>query len=265
MRYSWIVSALAAKLCTISPLSANEPVTNPLRTDGFGAQFQTIIYSMIYAELTGSPYLYSPFSSMEHNYDNDPNFLKNLEKLINLIDHYPINEDVNLQNQLTPSQFVNFFESNLEAGINSRALGEVKRLFRSNKERKDYFGDESFSIALHVRRPNAHDSRIEGTDTPDALFVNTIDMLRREYNSKNPVFHLFSQGDEEEFRKVYQGDDIVFHINGSTEESFAMMVFADVLVTSRSSFSYIAGILSNGTVYYIPFWHPPMPHWKVIH
>ena len=50
-------------------------ITNPERTDGFGAQFQTIIASAIYAELNNIPYIYTPFKMMEHNYDNDPEFL----------------------------------------------------------------------------------------------------------------------------------------------------------------------------------------------
>ena len=39
------------------------------------------------------------------------------------------------------------------------------------------------------------------------------------------------------------------------------MVLADVLVAGASSFSYTAGILAEGTVYYTPFWHEPLPHW----
>ena len=36
---------------------------------------------------------------------------------------------------------------------------------------------------------------------------------------------------------------------------------AGTLVTSRSSFSYVAALLSEGRVYYFPFWHLPSPRW----
>jgi hypothetical protein len=42
------------------------------------------------------------------------------------------------------------------------------------------------------------------------------------------------------------------------------MVLADILVTGASSFSYTAGLLSEGIVYYIPFWHAPLPHWTPV-
>jgi hypothetical protein len=51
------------------------------------------------------------------------------------------------------------------------------------------------------------------------------------------------------------------HINESVENTFTGMVLADVLVTAASSLSYTAGILSEGIVYYIPFWHVALPHW----
>ena len=52
------------------------------RTDGFGAQFQTIIYGIIIIETQGQTYYHTPILSMEHNYDNDPNFLNKVEELI---------------------------------------------------------------------------------------------------------------------------------------------------------------------------------------
>ena len=39
-------------------------VTNPYRTDGFGSQFQTIIYSIIFAELHDQTFLYTPIQTM---------------------------------------------------------------------------------------------------------------------------------------------------------------------------------------------------------
>ena len=54
----------------------------------------------------------------------------------------------------------------------------------------------------------------------------------------------------------FKAPDVVLHLNDSVEESFPAMVLADVLVVARSSYSYVAGILSDGIVYYIPFSHP---------
>src|SRR5437879_2124611 len=114
-------------------LFANSVVTNPLRSDGFGGQYQTIIYSIIYAELTGNVFAYSPFRAMEHNYDNDPDFIKKKEWLINLIGYFPLNQKIRLQEKITPREYVSFFESHLLEASNSNSLRKIKKLFRKNK------------------------------------------------------------------------------------------------------------------------------------
>jgi len=241
-------------------------ITNPSRTDGFGAQFQTIIYSVIFAELTGHHFIYTPFTSVEHNYNNDPNFIQKLENLINFFNHFEINKDEGFQyiqtkNGYDAHYFISFFENNLHECIKSQSLKKIKKIFRSNKKKENYFNNEKLNIAVHIRRQNSHDNRIDGTNTPDSIFIKIIQFLRDLYCSKNPQFHIYSQGDIEAFKKIFPEDDIVLHINESIEETFSAMVLADVLVTSRSSFSYTAGILSEGIVYYIPFWHPPLSNW----
>jgi hypothetical protein len=236
-------------------------ITSPERIDGFGAQFQTLIYSVIFAELNDFKFVYTPFGKMEHNYDNDPNFIARKEWLINFIDNFEINEGD--ATKLTVSNAIQFFEQNLVRCINSRSLQKIKKLFKTNKNRNDYFNDAFFNIVVHVRRYNPHDNRLYGPHLPDDVFLQVIKNLREIYASKNPLFHIQSQGKEENF-KEYLAPDVVLHLNESVEDSFISMVLADVLVTSPSSYSYTAGIISDAIVYYMPFWHPPLPGWKLV-
>lgn len=239
-------------------------VTNPARNDGFGGQFQTIIYSVIFAELCDMKFLYSPFRDMEHNYDNDPEFIQKKETLINFIGNFAINDDIQTQSAISAESYVRFFENNLEPCVSSAALKRIKEIFRANKNIEDYFNPNEFNIAIHVRRPNPHDNRIQGTDTPDATFTGIIDSLREIYASKHPKFHIYSQGNINKFKDSFTADDIVLHLDESLEQTFTSLVLADVLVTSPSSLSYTAGLISNGAVYYIRFWHPPLPNWNII-
>ena len=243
-----------------SYIHKKEVITNPERSDGFGAQFQTIIVAVIYAELNNIPYVYSPFAKMEHNYNNENDFIEKKEWLINFITHFEIINENHIIKPISCNEYISFFEKNLSKCINSRALIKIKELFRSNKNIDDYFNKEDFNIAIHMRRPNIHDSRISGTDTPDSIFLNIINKLRKIYASKNPVFHLYSQGNIAKF-KIFDAQDIILHLNESIENTFISMVFADILVAGASSFSYTAAILSDGVIYYIPFWHRPLPHW----
>jgi hypothetical protein len=51
---------------------------------------------------------------------------------------------------------------------------------------------------------------------------------------------------------------------GDPLDAFKFMTQADVLIMSRSSLSYLAGLLNlNGTVYFpVNFWHSPLRSWK---
>jgi hypothetical protein len=53
-------------------------------------------------------------------------------------------------------------------------------------------------------------------------------------------------------------------INRPTVETLRRLATADALIMSRSSFSYVAAILSpRGIAIYHPFWHSPMAGWVV--
>jgi len=241
---------------------AKQVVTNPDWNVGFGSQFQNIIYAVIYAELHDMEFVYTPFKSMEQNYTgnpDDPDFLARKERLINFKSSFPIDYKLSVE-RLSVNRVMPFFESNLAACVQSNALKKIKKVFRANKNIRDYFDADHMHIAVHIRRPNQHDNRLAGADTPDEVFLNVINKLRGYYKLLQPVFHIYSEGKRSNFRK-FDAPDTVFHVNESIEDTFTGLVLADALVTSASSFSYTAGILSEGTVYYMPFWHPPLPGW----
>lgn len=240
---------------------AGDFVTNPARSDGFGAQFQTIMIAMMYAEVAGKTFVYTPFKSMEHNYNGDPSFLQKKEQLVNLINQVPLNNNPKLQNELNADFFVRFFDTNVKRCVETKAYKNIKRLFRLNKDRARYFDNEHFHVAVHIRRPNPETPRLDGSDTPDMVYLAIINSLRRKYSKKNALFHIYSQGNLESFKTTYRGEDIRFHIDESIEDTFTSLVLADALVLSRSSFSYAAGILSEGDVYYMRFWHSSLPSW----
>jgi hypothetical protein len=51
------------------------------------------------------------------------------------------------------------------------------------------------------------------------------------------------------------------YINTDPIDTLRGMATADVLIISRSSFSYLAALFNKGTVIYFPFWHKPLNDW----
>lgn len=67
-------------------------VTNPtLLHDGFGENFKIIIYSLLYSEFNNMKFIYSPLETIEHNYCDDPEYINQIEDMINFKSNFDIN------------------------------------------------------------------------------------------------------------------------------------------------------------------------------
>lgn len=208
--------------------------------------------------------MYTPFKRMEHNYTYDPLFLEKKENLINFINHFPLNKQKYYSDPPETthiSRLRTFFANHLTECANSLSLKKIKTIFRLNKTKDTFFDSEHLHIAVHIRRRNPHDGGLPIGDASDATYLQIINHLRALYSDDNPLFHIYSQGNLSHFKSIYSAEDVSFHLNSPIEETFSSMVFADVLVTSASTFSYTAALLSDGHIYYTPFSSPPLPNW----
>lgn len=230
-------------------------ITNPQRSDGFGAQFQTIIYSYIFSKLTNNEFIYTPFEKMEHNYEDNTDFIEKKEELINFKNSFKHNYNDQIIFTYPVQFFINFFEKHINDPRTINELKLITKIFKNNKQKP--FTNKT--IVIHIRRKNKHDNRIEGTDIPIQNYITLINEKKQEYNI---IIH--SQGSIEEFKDIPNDIKINIKLNTSVEESFTDMVFADILVSAKSSFSYTAALLNEGIIYYIPFWHKPMNNWITI-
>lgn len=229
--------------------------THPIRNDGFGAQFQTIIYSYVFSKLNNLEYVYTPFSAMEHNYNNDLEYLEKKEKLINFRSKVKVNDG---SAKHFPLMIIREIESKLDYYLNDNTLEPIKKMFKEDKDYDNYFDSNYLNVAIHIRRPNKHDTRLEGADIENNVFINWI---LKNYNKEGVKIHIYSQNtfDKKGF-EVF--NNIEYHIDETVEDVFTQLVLADVLLMSPSSLSYVAGLLSNGEVHYMKFWHGKLKNWK---
>ena len=83
-----------------------------------------------------------------------------------------------------------------------------------------------------------------------------------KYKDKDILFHIYSQGNIRNFIDL-DNDNVMFYINYDIIETFKGLVSAEALVTSPSSLSYVAGLISDGEIYYKRFWHKPRNNWII--
>lgn len=117
----------------------------------------------------------------------------------------------------------------------------------------------AFRVAVHMRRGDVQPSDAKRY-TPDDFVLRTIGLInvicRR--HSIDPEFHVYSQGTEGDFVAYC---DHVLHLDENPIHSLRGLATADLLVMAKSSFSYVAALLSQGIVVYEPFWHKPRSSW----
>ena len=209
--------------------------------------------------------------NMEHNYNNESDFIERVNHCMNIqgnyddYDDYDYIKNINAYSINTSSRehIYRVVDQNVDLYTsNNEAIDKIKRCFWQNKD-KDVYKNNKFNIAVHIRRPNIHDDRIEGTNTEDLYYLTAMNSIREKYKNKDVCFHIYSQGNIENFN-CYKNDDVVFHIDEEVTKTFVGLVGSHVLVMSASSFSYIAAILTDAEVYYLPFWHKPKKNWIIL-
>ena len=263
--------------------------TQTIRNDGFGAQLQSLIWSILYCKLNDIKFVYTPFQEMAHNYDNDADFIYKKEQFIGFTKEYEKSQYTGELKYDRTTQFVNcveldpsvvykFIESSTNCSELYVHLASIRDLFFQDKcspfvNTSECVDTDLFNIVVHIRRPNSHDQDMNHSiiyyNFNDHYILSLIDAVVKKYTAEsshikdNVRVHIVSQGPSEQF-EIYKSMGYILRLNESIEDTFLLMTFADALITAKSSFSYIAAYLNKNDVYYTKFWHNPLRHWYKI-
>lgn len=241
-------------------------MTNDLRGDGFGAQYQSIIWSILFTEVKGHTFFYSDIENMNNGLHTDKQFIEDAVKFMNIKDNYPPVRDVaHFQDRtvyaLKWPYFYKEIENDMERFHSSPSFNKIKYLFFQNK--KSPFDNDHIHVAVHIRKIVQYDKVFDNNRVvDDSYFIRCMEKIQRDsVNLPKPLlFHIYSVGPDEDFEQ-FKRFPVQLHNKDDTFESFLGMAFADMLIICASSMSYTAGLLSNGLVIYKPFWHPPRGNW----
>jgi|GEM_PF-404326 len=153
---------------------------------------------------------------------------------------------------------------------------DLKRKFRQASARSEdqlTYDAQHFNIAIHVRRVVVIDGKtIQETEEQHArrwlsndYYERVLQQVLQAIRPTRPIaIHIFSTGKAEEFDAFRQYGDVHFCNDMDEYQSFAHLIFADLLITSKSSFSYKPALMNSCTkVCPRQFWHgyPQAPDW----
>lgn len=143
-------------------------------------------------------------------------------------------------------------------------INELKKKFYNSPARlndKLIYSKENFNIAIHVRRGDI----MEDPTNPNLVmrylsndyFEKVLKQVLDNLSTTKPVhIYFFSQGNPVDYPEFAGFPNMHWCLNMNAQESFLHMVYADLLITSKSSFSYKPALLNNG-IKVCPknFWH----------
>jgi hypothetical protein len=133
--------------------------------------------------------------------------------------------------------------------------------------RRKYYRNSSpvcnriISVAIHMRRGDvtpAHRQRF----TPNAAVLETTRRVRAllEKHGQEHAISLYSVGAPGDFAE-FRENGVGLFLNIDAVWTMRQLIEADVLIMSKSSFSYVAALISDGLKLYEPFWHSPLTGW----
>lgn len=145
---------------------------------------------------------------------------------------------------------------------------ELRRRWDASPARKDdsiVFDPSKFNIAMHVRRTVIIDGQMiveEGENKAKRWLANDYyekvlkQVLKTIKPSKPIAIYIFSTGNPDEFTEFKKYSEIHFCSDMDEYMSFVHLVYADLLITSKSSFSYKPALMNTG-IKVSPgnFWH----------
>ena len=247
-------------------------LTNTLREDGFGAQFQSVLFNLLYSEVTGNTFVYTDIIDIASITDNAESNENTLEDVVNYMCikqnyiNYDLIKNKVIVEKLDINPTLRLVEKDIDNIFRSESFLKYKAHFYKNKVNR--FDSKYTNVAIHIRRLSKYDKENNLYETvrhgtSNLYYLDKMNSIRCIYEGNPLRFHIYSQGALEEFHELKM-ESVLFHLNESIQDTFNGFLFADLLITGPSSFSYVAALLTDSEVIYVPFdQHGPCKKWRI--
>ena len=241
--------------------------------EGAGSQASLMMAALNFARVLGVAWRHTPFVPVDHGGPEVARLTESWEAFFNLgsgelLASEASGEVVNF-GPATAFHLLNLFvdlrgkvlpDNSLIPLLDPSVRQEFRRKYRANKPPPSPRGTGRLVVAVHVRR------HIEGdADHPYAMdmvrMARTLEAVEAVLRMAGRAWEvrLHSQGAPEEF-SAFARPGVTLFLDTDPMKSLADLIDADVAILSRGSFSYAAGILTEGIVIADPY-YPPQDGW----
>lgn len=240
----------------------------PNRGAGIGHQMDGWIAGYLYAKRWGIPYAYSGFSSAD--WDKVLGFGEQGPTVRQLVTEEGYKKRrlpyFNGNNQLEVQKIRNIIAAHsgkkvvfsLELDQFCDKQYEVapyltELFYHTDSRLHDWnlYRSDEINIAVHIRRGDilGADGQLQQQHQQRWLdnnyYLNVLDQILPLVAPNKYKIYLFSQGKEEDFSEFNKYENIEFCMELSSQDTFACLAKADILILGKSSFSFDAALIGN--------------------
>lgn len=150
----------------------------------------------------------------------------------------------------------------------------IQKKFQNALVKRDrllYEEEKGIHIAVHIRRGDvtneSSNPNIQMRWLDTSYYRRILELLLERLEGKNPQIYIFSQGTKEEFEPEFPFPNVHYCLDMAAQNTFWHLTQADILIISKSSFSYKPALLSSGIVIAPKhFWHgyPELERWIIV-
>jgi hypothetical protein len=253
--------------------------------DRAGSQALAVLSTMVFAERAGLQYVHTPFRQMD---GTPPEEVARWEAFFNLGDGEVRVDDSGMAGRAvvslpSPAHLPFFFSRHDTLFVTrhchdyaNRHPDEYLRVVSRFREKyatgsrgtMTHHTPSALNVAVHVRRGDVtRDGPYADRYTPDSYLRAVIASVQAAaaHAGTTAALRLYSDGRPEEFAGL-SDLGLEDHVEDDPFTTFHNLATADVLVMSKSTFSYVAALLSRGVVIYesfsrTSFNHRPLSSW----
>jgi hypothetical protein len=250
----------------------NTKLTCSGKSDGGGSQILAIIGVAAFAGYFGARFVHTPLSSIEHCPKDETmeDFCSRWEKVVSLfgfskaqgehfVKYFSLEEFLvdfllfRTRGKQISLENVSYITDTHPEVYGSLGLGEASREKNQNRTK---------SIYVHVRRGDVTpDGPNSFRHTSDDIVRRNIEAVRKQVKSGSEVY-VVTENPSPEFSAKFKDCTIVSE--SDPVKALLLLSRADILVMSKSAFSFVAAFASKGEIFYEPCQSRPLPSWRIL-
>jgi hypothetical protein len=153
---------------------------------------------------------------------------------------------------------------------NEKWLKDIRSAVRCTKPDSED-GDNVMQVAVHIRRGDVIPCQRKNKTryTPNSQYMDVLEQYlpHDDDSDTQPKVHvsIFSEKMSHESFGVFEKKNYSLFLDTPLVDVWRAIMTADVVIMAKSSFSFAPTLLNgNATVWYTPFWQPPLPSWQTV-